>query len=106
MKLLELKKKFRFKNKDIFHVVAQILNIKHHYIRYLESAVVNSTVPLSRPGNYFLNFKIIFLLEEIVIKRTDPRCKDGNARFTTVPLKPLLDQYSEGYCRFSRVKSV
>ena len=23
---------------------------------------------------------------------SDPPCKDGNARFTTVPLKPLSDQ--------------
>ena len=65
-----------------------------------------STVPSGRPGNYFLSFRIIFLLEEIVIKRNDPPCKDGNARFTTVPLKPFSDQYSEGYFRFSRVKSV
>ena len=31
-------------------------------------------------------------------------CKDGNARFRTVPLKPLSDQKCERYCRFSRFK--
>ena len=25
----------------------------------------------------------------------DPPCKDGNARFTTIPLKPLCDQKFE-----------
>ena len=29
----------------------------------------------------------------------DPPCKDGSARFTTVPLKPLSLQYSGRYCR-------
>ena len=34
-----------------------------------------------------------------------PQCKDGNVRFTTVPLKSLSDQLYERYCRFSRIKS-
>ena len=30
--------------------------------------------------------------------------KDGNTRFTTVPLKPLSDQICGRYCRFSSFK--
>ena len=32
---------------------------------------------------------------------SDPSCKDGNARFTTMPLKPKYDQQCETYRRFS-----
>ena len=28
----------------------------------------------------------------LIVVLSDPPCKDGNARFTTVPLKPLSDQ--------------
>jgi len=51
-------------------------------------------------------------LKEGVIKGTvsvissDPPCKDGNARYTTVPLKALSDDKCGRYCHFSRFKSV
>ena len=32
---------------------------------------------------------------------SDPPCKDGNARFTTVPLKLQSNQKCERYCYFS-----
>ena len=35
---------------------------------------------------------------------SDTLCKDGNARFTTIPLKPLSDQICGRYCRFSSFK--
>ena len=36
---------------------------------------------------------------------SDPSCKDVDARFTMVHLKPLSDQQCERYCLFYRLKS-
>ena len=36
---------------------------------------------------------------------SDPTCKDGNARLTTIPLNPLSDLKCGRYCNFSKVFS-
>ena len=36
----------------------------------------------------------------------DPPCKDGNARFTKLPLQPLSDHVCGRYCYSSRLLSV
>ena len=37
---------------------------------------------------------------------SDSTCKNGNVRFTSVPLKLLSDQYCGRYCRFSGFRSI
>ena len=57
---------------------------------------------------------IVFCFPKIFIKfftrivsviSSDPPCKDGNARFTLVPWRPLSDQKCGRYCCFSRFNS-
>ena len=48
---------------------------------------------------------MIFYKRTVSVNSSNPPSKDGNARFTTVPLKPLSDQHCQGYSRFSRLNS-
>ena len=43
---------------------------------------------------FFQNFKLLNKLYvwTVSVILIDPPCKDGNARFTKIPLKPLSDQ--------------
>ena len=47
----------------------------------------------------------IIQVKEVSVISRNPPCKNGNARFTTVPLKPL-HQLCGRYFHFSRFKSV
>ena len=52
------------------------------------SGTFSFTVPLSNSNkDIFLDIKGI-----VSLISSDPGCKDVNARFTTVPFKPLSDQ--------------
>ena len=50
--------------------------------------------------NQITNKDIIKLKGNKYLISSDPPCKNGNARFTIVPLKPLSDQKCGRYCRF------
>ena len=58
---------------------------------------------LHTPTSWFL---FCFLNWTVSINLIDPPCKDGNARFTTIPLKPVSDKKKyKRYRRFSDSKS-
>ena len=55
----------------------------------------NNTIFLhkEKKGYYIMNCKLYFYLKETVsVISSAPPCKDGNTRFTTVPLKALSGQ--------------
>ena len=50
--------------------------------------------------------KMSCLKGTVSVISSDPPCKDGNALFTTVPLKHLADQFCGRFCQFSISRNV
>ena len=51
----------------------------------------NNTTHKSPLTNGFIGYFVCFFFADFFMPTPNPTCKDNNARFTTVPLKPLSD---------------
>jgi len=62
--------------------------------------------PLVRVTNHLVKPQQLKIKGTVSVISSEPSCKDSNAQFTTVPLKPLSDQKCGRYRRFIYLKSV
>ena len=71
-------------------------------MKYRRPNLMNRKNYLSYRARLILHFK-----RTVCVNSSNPPCKDGNARFTTVPLKLYSDYRCGRYSRFlTRVESV
>ena len=71
--------------------------------KYFKGTGVNLTSN-SWNGRGFQILSTVPFKETVSVISSDPSCKDGNARFTTIPLKPLSDQVFVRYQCFGFFK--
>ena len=65
---------------------------------------VNKSIPLALylhviNNIYIFIYNIHFIKGTVSVISSDPQCKEGNARFTTVPLKPLCVRRVQHVCK-------